>query len=224
VSRIPIGQTLILSDFDNLANELKIWRIDPERITAEKSKGSGLILEFVKGLRLSARLIYALRKCLSEIPQIEVNWGHLLSSSQDSISPECDVIIHKKGFLQEWNGSDKPVMDFKFVQCYQAIAVISCKSYMRSIDRTYYAYYDRLKPYVKHILLFAECCAPGKIENLKKKAKKAGYTGLWHLYSFDKDTGTTENAIKDWQNFLITLKKICLKEHEKNKSRKPRQH
>jgi len=202
-----LGQKLIYSDFENLAVELTGWRTDPELSEAERIKGSGLVLGFVKGLRLSARLIYALRKSLSEFP-VDVDWGHLLDLNEDSISPECDIIVHHKGIIQEWNGSNKPVMDFKFIQCNHAIAIINCKSHLTSIDKTYYS---RLKPYVEHILLFAECCTLGKTEALKRRAQKVGYTGLWHLYSFERDTGTAVNEPKEWKDFLITLKKICLK-------------
>jgi hypothetical protein len=212
MSPVSLDQKLSLTDFEALAGELKTWRTDPEIAEAIKAKGSALILDFVKGLRLSARLIYALRTALSTFP-VEVNWGHLLSSSGGSISPECDVIVHKKGIIQEWNGNAKPVMDFKFIHCNQAIAVISCKSYFKSIDK---AYYKLVKPYVKHVLLFAECCPPGNIRALKIRAKKAGYDGLWYLYDYDKDAGTTNNAVKEWQNFLLTLKKICAKKSKRS--------
>ena len=216
MSKKTISQLLYLSDFEMLAAELKPWRTNQEQDETERKKGSELILGFVKGLRLSARLIYALRKYLSEFP-VEVDWGHLINQSQDSISPECDIIIHEKGCIAAWNGTEKPVMDFKFVKCDQAIAVISCKSSLHSIDKKYY---DRLKPYIKYILLFAECCAPNKIIPLKSNAIRVGYTGLWHLYSFDKETGKTDNLSKEWDNFLETLKRICEKKHGKQKSRK----
>ena len=169
-----LGKTLRLADFESLATELKGWRTS-ELQDIEKSKGSGLVLGFVKGLRLSAGLIYVLRKRLSG-NQLEVHWGHLLDSYHDSCSPECDVIIHKKGFYEEWNGHDDRVMDFKFIECDNALAVISCKSYAKKVDADYP---KKLSPYVTQVILFAECCPPEQYDKLCLQAKKAGYQGFW---------------------------------------------
>jgi hypothetical protein len=142
-------------------------------------KYEGDILGFVKGLRLSARVIYFLRERLSST-DLEVNWGHLLDQGESSCSPECDVIVHTKGHVQKWNGNQNPIMDFRFVSAGNARAVVSCKSNLTAIDK---AYPKDLKKYgVRKIFLFAECCEETQFPVLLKKAKQAGYSGLWCLY------------------------------------------
>ena len=140
---------------------------------------TGSILGFVKGLRLSAKLIYFLRTALSSSP-FEVSWGHIMDPTNGSISPECDVIIHNRGHLGRWNGGEHPVMDFRFVETSNVRAVVSCKSRLATIDDEY----PRLlaKHSISNVILFAECCARSNYENLKGKALAAGYSGLWCAY------------------------------------------
>src|ERR1035438_5528865 len=57
-----------------------------------KVKRIGDILGLVRGLRLSARLIYILRQKLHG-QHIEINWGHVLDDKRRMCSPECDIII-----------------------------------------------------------------------------------------------------------------------------------
>ena len=150
-SRQTLATTLKLEQFHGLMHELSEWR-------TMGLQDAG-ILGFVKGLRFSARLIYAIRDHLSS-SDYEVDWGHLLTSDGDSCSPECDIIIHKRGCVREWNGWKEPVMNFKFIECKDAIAVISCKSMITSIDKKHKSYIKALKPYVDKIFIFAECCEP----------------------------------------------------------------
>jgi hypothetical protein len=200
-----LGKTLLLEDFEALAGKLKLWRA-PELRELALEKGSGLVLGFVKGLKLSAGLIYAIRKIMSR-HDLEVHWGHLLNPSKDSCSPECDVIIHKKGFLQEWNGENQAnrVMDFKFIECEDAIAVISCKSHAKLIDPDYPT---KLRPYVKTVLLFAECCSPKQHDKLRRQARKAGYRGFWYLYTYDENNGECEDRPEQWEGFVNTVSEI----------------
>jgi hypothetical protein len=174
------------------------WRIRADLKALKAAKGSALVLPFVKGLRLSAQLIYVLRTELSETG-IKVDWGHLLDDRDESCSPECDVIIHHEGHVEVWNGNEEPVMNFKFVRGSCAIAVISCKSHAEDVDREYV---QRLRPYVKHIFLFLECCAPHKVASLRKKAKEAGYAGFGYLYGFDKKRSEGLPDEEGWLNFL----------------------
>lgn len=203
-----LSHILELEDFEGLTAELQSWRTDKYVQTTELKKGSGLVLGFVKGLRLSARLIYAIRKNLSTT-SLEVDWGHLLDKDGMSLSPECDIIIHKKGYVREWNGNSNPVMNFKFIKSTDTIAVISCKSYAKSIDKPYKAYCERIREYVNNVMLFAECCPKRRAVALNEKAKKAGYKGFWYLYSVDEQTNETCKDPKVWENFLRTLKKVC---------------
>ena len=128
-----------------------------------------------------------------------MDWGHLLNEDKDSCSPECDVIIHRKGFYREWNDSNQRVMHFKFVESEDAVAVVSCKSFAKDVD-TKYA--KKVLPYAKHLFLFAECCAPDRVAGLQRRAKTAGYAGFWHLYTYDESTGECKNDPRSWKDFL----------------------
>lgn len=204
-----LGGTLRIADFESLKSELQRWRT-PELRDLEKQKGSGLVLGFVKGLRLSAGLIYVLRKQMSS-GGLDIHWGHLLNSSEDSCSPECDVIIHKPGFLEEWNGGDRQdrVMDFKFIVCDKAIAVISCKSFAKAKDIDA-KYVRNLKQYVKHVFLFAECCPPSEYERLCDKAKGVGYSDFCCLYKWDEQRGLTQDLPSDhWEIFVKHILRVA---------------
>lgn len=158
----------------------------------------GDILGFVKGLRLSAGIIYFLEQRLSQT-NLEVSWGHLLDEKKQSCSPECDVIVHSKGSWQKWNGSDHPVMLFKFIEVAQTRAVVSCKSQLTTIDGQYP---KALKKFgVKKVFLFAESCSARRFDNLRKQAKKAGYADLCCLY-FTGPRGTLEEVNENlWIDF-----------------------
>jgi len=185
-----------------LCSELQVWRADTDLKLLEKAKGAALVLPFVKGLRLSSQLIYILRKELSGLEHIEVDWGHLLDNDGNSCSPECDVIIHSCGHVQEWDGSKNPVMHFKFIQRDCTFAVISCKSLA---DRVDLKYAKKLLPYVKHVFFFAECCGPRRTDSLRKAAIKAGYAGFGYLYTYDQKTGVTSTDPNQWLCFLDSV-------------------
>jgi hypothetical protein len=175
---VTFGDSFGVAELRELTAELQDLRSHPPLVKRADGKYEGDILGFVKGLRLSARLIYFLRNRLSST-DVEVSWGHLVANNE-SCSPECDVIIHAKGHVRKWNGSKEPVMEFKFVEAEKAVAVVSCKSSLRSIDK---AYPKALKKVgVDAVFLFAECCPEKRFESLKKSALAAGYRGLWCLY------------------------------------------
>lgn len=192
------AETLRLAGLRRLASELQPWRTNVDLKVLEAAKGSALVLPFVKGLRLSAQLIYIFRNELSET-DVQVDWGHLLDDKGGSFSPECDIIIHHRGHVEEWNGSQQPVMHFKFVKRELAVAVISCKSYAMPVDAEYV---QKLRRYVRHVFLFAECCAPNKVASLRKKAKKAGYAAFGYLYTYDEKSRICINDEKGWPDFL----------------------
>ena len=182
------GSLLCTEDFRALYVKLASWRRNPTIKLMVSKKSKGRILDFVKGLRISAQLAYIVRQILSTHPEIEVSWGHLVDSKGASCSPECDIIVHKRGCVQQWNGGQNPIMDFKFINCELALCVISCKSFAKSVD---YKYCDRIAEYgVNNVMLFAECCAPGKAVSLKKRAQKAGYSGFYYLYEYDEKSFT----------------------------------
>ena len=103
-SKPPTGHKRLLCEqpFRNMYSDFSTWRIDEFIRRLELTGHSGRILPFVRGLRLSAHLIYAIRDILSD-SDLEANWGHLLDQKGIYCSPECDVIIHRKGYIRKWN-------------------------------------------------------------------------------------------------------------------------
>lgn len=176
--------TLSTEQLVGLAAELHNFRSHPPLTRRSDGKYEGDILGFVKGLRLSARVIYFLRERLSQT-DLEVSWGHIVDKNEQSCSPECDIIIHQKGHIRKWNGNGggTPIMEFKFVEAGKVKAVISCKSELTNIDK---AYPGSLRKFgVKNVFLFAECCAKRRIAALRRNARKHGYKGVWVLYYLD---------------------------------------
>jgi len=200
--RRGVVATLRLSHLHSLAGELGHWRTSTDVKELAAAKGSAIVLPFVKGLRLSAQLIYLLRKELRGMG-LEVDWGHLVDDAGDSCSPECDIIIHRCGSVDEWDGSEKPVMHFKFVKQSCAQAVVSCKSFADDVD---VKYVTKLRSYVRRVFLLAECCAPQKVASLRKRAREAGYAAFAILYTFNEKTGERIIDEEGWLSFLDTLK------------------
>src|SRR5258705_5129530 len=199
--RSQFGITLGTEPLNALFANLKDLRSAPPLTKRKDGKYEGDILGFVKGLRLSAGVIYFLKQRLSEL-DVEVSWGHLVEEDERSCSPECDVIVHLKGSIQKWNGAEHPVMDFKFVKVSRARVVISCKSQLTSIEPDYP---KTLKKFgVKKIFLFAECCNAGGFKGLRDRAKKAGYADLCCLY-FTKPTGFVEVNKHLRKNFGVAV-------------------
>jgi hypothetical protein len=183
--KISFGGQLEIQQLVSLTAELQALRECPPLVRRSDGKYEGDILGFVKGLRLSARLIYFLRERLSDV-NLDISWGHIVDDNEQSCSPECDIVIHKKGHIREWNGGNKhPIMEFKFVKASSVLAVVSCKSHLTSIDREYVASLKRCC--VKNIFLFAECCKNMHLDKLQRNSKTAGYKGFWCLYTIDKD-------------------------------------
>jgi hypothetical protein len=201
-----IGTALKTEDLRSLAAELQQIRQHKPLVKRSDGQYQGDILGFVKGLRLSARVIYYIREQLSD-SMCDVNWGHLLDSEERSCSPECDVIIHKKGHIRKWNGHTHSIMDFTFIRVSDAHAVVSCKSILYSIDKKYP---KELKKFgIKNILLFAECCEKSKFKSLEARAKKAGYKGLWCLYMTDKDGAFVNMDENSYLKFIKVLRKAA---------------
>lgn len=200
-----LEKCLITEDFYELSGSLAKWRLNPAIILMDKKKDKGRILGFVKGLRFSSRIAYLVRDIVSPT-NLQVSWGHLVNDKGTSCSAECDIIIHKPGYLQKWNGGKEPIMDFKFIHCSKAIAVISCKSNTRAVDKDYC---NALKPYnVKKVFLFSECCSPSSTKNLTKKAVEAGYSGFYYLYTMKKGGDTfavNEEGILDFIDEIRSL-------------------
>lgn len=198
-----IGRRLFTEPFDALTGVLARWRRDPQIRLMDSNTSKGRILRFVKGLRFSAQVAYLARHILSE-DQVEVSWGHLVNDDGMSCSPECDVIIHRPGECHQWNGK---IMDFRFIYCSNALAVVSCKSDTRSVDKKYCS--DFQKYGVNNIILFAECCKPHRVIPLKEQALKSGYSGFYYLYTLDGDIVKQDEDV--YIQFAEALKKAVSK-------------
>jgi len=201
--------TLRVASLHGLCGDLQASRSDRDLKLLESVRGSALVFPFAKGLRLSSQLIYILRKQLSELEHVEVNWGQVVGGDEKAFSPECDIIIHHHGCVEKWNGTEKPVMDFRFVPQRCALAVISCKSFAERVDREYV---KKLQPFVPHIFFFAECCEPRKVDPLRRAAEKSGYAGFGYLYTMEKAKGVTTKDPEQWIRFLDRVISIVKKE------------
>jgi hypothetical protein len=95
-------------------------------------------------------------------------------------------------------------MDFKFIECSNALAVISCKS-QATVDKTYCEPFAKYG--VKDILLFAECCQTGKEASLKEKARAAGYADFFYLYSLDGDIVAQDEGV--YLEFVDTVRSLA---------------
>ncbi len=184
------GRNLKYGKLLELATEFQSMRLSPPDVTIKKGSRAGEILAFIRGLRLSARVIYVLRDLLSG-RGLEVSWGHLLDNKGACCSPECDIIIHDEGYVQRWNGgADSPVMDFRFIEARKARVVLSCKSTLTDLDRRYP---PCLKQFgIKKVFLFAERCDEESFSSLRRRAKEAGYLGLGCLYFTSKRGASTK--------------------------------
>lgn len=210
---LPVGaksQYFKLRKISALARELEDWRSDNE-IREANIQGAG-VFDFVKGLRLAARLTYILKEKLSQY-HLDANWGQILDEDGFYLSPECDIIIHKDGHIDRWNGEGvgiDNVMDFRFIELKKVVAVISCKSYLTTISKKYTNYCQRLKPYLKgkEFWLFAECIPTGKEKILNKKARSIGHSKFWYLYTWDRESAEHEENRPLWAKFIGEIEKL----------------
>lgn len=205
-----IVNVLVKENYEGIKAKLLNYRLDSYIRELESKEGpqKGIIFPFIRGLRFSALLIYAIRECLSD-SDLEVNWGQIISEDGDLCSGECDIIIHKKGFLKNWNGDGggKHIMDFKFILNTEAIAVISCKSYLTksSIETTYCT---NMLQFVKKVWLFAECCGPESVDLIREESAKIGYENFWYLYTWSRTTGDTIDHLDGWLHFINSVSEL----------------
>ncbi|MDX2303733.1 MAG: hypothetical protein NW226_13090 [Microscillaceae bacterium] len=203
-------KTLLTEKFLTIKAGLQAYRLNDFIKMAESKKGAGKILPFVRGLRFSALLIYAIRDFLVG-SDLTANWGHIIDEDGEYCSRECDIIIHnKKGQTSRWNGNggQDHIMDFRFIEQSEAKVVISCKSFIKVESKIEVDYCNEMRNYVNQIWLFAECCPPKKSPALKTKAKQIGYDNFWHLYTLDQKTGEAKDALDEWLNFVEKVKSL----------------
>ncbi len=198
-------RALRLRHFQDLVAEFRHYRLDPDLARMDESER---VLAFVRGLRLSARLIYAIRQMISK-SDLEAHWGHILSADGEVCSRECDVIIHRPGECDKWNGNDEPVMDFRFIDYDQALAVVSCKSKFTSFTREEVRYCADVKRYVDTVHLFAECCYEHRASDLRDQVLAAGYDGFWYLYTIDEKTDMISCDETKWLTFVDAMREIA---------------
>lgn len=205
-----LTKRFFVDDFNKIIAEFSAWRMDEhiKLLNKMQQKGWGNVLPFVRGLRLSAQLIYVIRKYLNGT-NLTADWGHLMYGEEEEeyLTPECDIIIYdKQGKIGEWNDkTDKAVMNFKFVQSKSAKLIISCKSFLKSsdIDKEYC---KEIKKYVDKIWLFAECCGPRSPLKIEEKAKEIGYEKFFYLYTWSKSLGADPNE-EGWLEFIRSIRK-----------------
>jgi len=203
-------EAMKIASFNRIKAELSSMRLDPYIRSMEAAEGSdkGLIFPFARGLRFSALLIYELRKILSN-SDLEVDWGQIIDEDGNYCSGECDIVIHKKGYFEKWNGNDagNHIMDFKFIYQEDAVAVISCKSYITK-SRLEKEYCERMLNYVDKVWLFAECCGPDSVDLIKTESANIGYNYFWHLYTWSKNTGNVIDGLDSWKHFVSKIREL----------------
>lgn len=195
--------------YDTIKAQLLSYRLDPFIREKEGESGSnkGLIFPFARGLRFSALLIYSIRESLSG-SDLEVNWGQIIDDDGMACSGECDIIIHKKGHANRWNGdNENHIMDFRFIEKENAITVISCKSYLTktAIEKEYC---HNLLKYVGRVWLFAECCGPESVDLIRAESKGIGYENFWYLYTWSRATDNIVDDEQGWYHFIETVKAL----------------
>lgn len=200
----PYRRTFFLRQFDTLCAMLYRPRIDPELYEARKS-----VLRFVIGLRFSALLIYTIRRLLSNT-ELTANWGVIIDESGEKrCSPECDIIIHKDGSEDAWNGGDNfgnPVMGFHFVYRKNVKLVVSCKAFsVTQISQSMKDDVVNLADHVENVWLFAECCQYGQVAKVRRDARNAGYKGFSYLYRLKKSGGPGKYDEIGWCQFAKVL-------------------
>lgn len=202
--RGSIGRALYEELFHKIMSQMSVWRIENRY-----GKSSIGILRFVSGLRFSALLIYAIREILSGTG-LDADWGHLIDRDEHFCSRECDIIIHRNGHCRRWNGDggDRPIMDFQFIRQRDAVAVISCKSHIKSneVDSDYC---QSIRQFVSRVWLFAECCGPRSGNSIRNRARDLGYDNFWYLYSWTRAKGIIEMNTDGWQNFASELRGLA---------------
>lgn len=200
----PYRRAFFLRQFDSLCAKLYRYRIDPELYEARKS-----VLSFVIGLRFSALLIYTIRSLLGNT-EFTANWGVIIDESGEKrCSPECDIIIHKDGSEDAWNGDDDvngSVMDFRFVDRRNVKLVVSCKGFeVTQIDQNMKSDIVKLGDYVENVWLFAECCNTKQVTKLQQDAGDAGYKNFYYLYLLKESQITPDFDERVWLDFTESL-------------------
>lgn len=201
-------QLLEREKFQEIFGVLSSYRIDSFVRMLEKKKGPnvGKVLPFVRGLRFSSLLTYAIREYLNGT-ELTANWGHIVDNKGTYVSKEADIIIHKNGFVKQWNGNGggDPIMNFKFILQANAVAVVSCKSFLRPNDIEI-DYCNEMKKYVNKVWLFSECCGPRSPAAIKNKARQIGYDDYWHMYTWTENQGIIDPNHSGWDDFVSKVK------------------
>jgi hypothetical protein len=187
-------------------------RIDPfiREVEKRKGKNKGYIMSFVRGLRMSALIIYQLREILSDT-DYSAYWGQIISEDGKYLSNECDILISKKGaFEKKWNGEGQEnIMDFRFIRQEHVKLAISCKSFLTTSE-VEKEYCENMKKYIDHVWLFAECCGPQSVELIQKIATEYGYGDFFYLYTWNRlvEVQATKLDENVWRNFEKRIREL----------------
>lgn len=205
------NQLLDREKYHKIVGGMANYRIDNFIREAEAKEGDnkGVILSFVRGLRLSSLLTYSIRQFLDG-SDYTANWGHIIDENGAFCSRECDIIIHSKAIpLYQWDGdgAGNHIMDFRFIPYTAAKVVISCKSFLTTakIEEDYC--HDMLK-YVERVWLFSECCGPNSDQKIEDRAKEIGYENFWYLYRWNRGKNELTQTIEVWDSFVEAVKAL----------------
>ncbi len=196
--------------YDKVSRPLLSHRIDPfiREVEAREGNNKGYIMSFVRGLRMSALIIYQLREVLSDTGY-SAYWGQIINQDGEYLSNECDIIISKKdAYVKKWNGDgDQNIMDFRFINAEHVKLVISCKSFLTKakIEKEYC---ENMRRYINNVWLFAECCGPQSIDPIKNTSLEYGYSEFWHLYTWNRISGETKLDENIWRSFEIKIRQV----------------
>ncbi len=197
--------------YDKVSRPLLSHRIDPfiREVEAREGKNKGYIMSFVRGLRMSALIIYQLREILSDT-DYSAYWGQIINEDGDYLSNECDILISRKdSYVKKWNGEgdNQDIMDFRFIRNDHVKLVISCKSFLTTA-KVEKDYCENMKKYVDEVWLFAECCGPQSIEPIKTVSIEYGYSQFWHLYTWNRLSGETTLQDNLWKCFELKVREL----------------
>lgn len=196
--------------YTKVSQQLLSHRIDSfiREVEAREGKNKGYIMSFVRGLRMSALIIYQLREILSDT-QYSAYWGQIISDDGKYLSNESDILISRKdAYEKKWNGDgDQNIMDFRFVKKDHVKAVISCKSFLTTakIEKDYI---ENMKKYTDQVWLFAECCGPESVQTIKDTSLGFGYNKFWHLYTWSRSSGETKLDETIWKEFELSVRSL----------------
>jgi hypothetical protein len=56
--------------------------------------------------------------------------------------------------------------------------------------------------------LFAECCGPRSVQNIRDKALHSGYEEFWFLYTWSRQSDPVPN-VGGWNDFVVSVQRLA---------------